>query len=196
MKLFISASSWFLLIVGAALMVLPLQWFPSFYDARYTGAASLIGAFAIQFVPKLLGAPHDARKESAVREFQFLITLFIMANAAGELGLFYLFKNGFQYDKLLHFSISFVSVWRIPVLLEKRYDVRPKRALGIVLASVILAGILWEVYEFIADAVWHTRLDGVFGTSIRSNTIADLTTNGIGAISGAFVALYRLRKVE
>lgn len=196
MKLFIALSSWLLVLMGTVLMAAPVEWFPPFYDARYTGIALLLGALVIQLIPRFFRVVKDYKKNGAVDEFQFLITLFIIGNAAGELGFFHIFQDSFQYDKLLHFSTSFASVWRMPSLLERRYGLEPIRAVIFTLAGILVSGALWEVYEFGVDAVWHTRLHGVFGSDVRPDTIADIALNSLGALAGAAASLYKAKQIS
>src|ERR1043165_6404857 len=51
MKKFITICSGFFFIVGIALLMLPKSWFPSFYDPRYMGVASIAGVLLIQLLP-------------------------------------------------------------------------------------------------------------------------------------------------
>lgn len=196
MRVFITLASWILVLVGAVLVVAPLAWFPPFYDARYTGLASLLGGLIIPLIPRFFTVSKEEKKDTAVLEFQFLLTLFMIANTIGELGFFRVFQGRFQYDKLLHFGISFVSVWRMPELLERRYEIRAKRAIAITTCGIIAAGMLWEVYEFLVDSVWHTRLLGVFGSDVRPDTIADIIWNSVGAASGAALAFHKARQLR
>lgn len=196
MKLFITLSSVVLVLAGVMLLVVPVRWFPSFYDARYSGLASLLGALITQLIPKFFGASGDSKEDRAVCEFQFLLTVFVIGNTAGELGLFHIFQNAFQYDKLLHFGISFISTWRMPALFEQRYAIRPIRATLLTLVGIIIVGVVWEGYEFLVDLVWHTRLFGVFGSNVRPDTIADIIWNSVGAASGAALAFHKTRQLK
>jgi hypothetical protein len=191
---FIALSSVILVLAGVVLLVLPVGWFPSFYDARYSGLAALLGALVIQLIPRFFGISGDSEKDGPVREFQLLLTAFIIGNTAGELGLFHIFHTTFQYDKLLHFGISFISAWRMPALVERRYGIKPVRALLAALIGVIIIGVLWEGYEFAVDAVWETRLHGTFGNNVRPDTIADIVSNTLGAVCGALLTILKARQ--
>jgi hypothetical protein len=198
MKRFSSFSAWLLLIVSALLLILPSHWFPSFYDVRYSGSAALLGALIIRFSPRLFwvnDSAHSAdKKNQAVDEFQFLLSIFILSNVAGELGLFRLYRAGFQYDKLLHFGISFISAYRLPNLLNRRFDISFTRAFLVIFAGILLVGVGWELYEFSLDAVLGTHLYGVYGENISTDTWLDLASDLIGIFIGIGLAVAEHKK--
>jgi len=92
MKLFIRISIITLLFAGLILVSFPVNWFPSFYDVRYLGLAAIVSVAAIVILPWILAvltdAADDKNKKQAINLFQFLLTISIMLNALGDLGLY------------------------------------------------------------------------------------------------------------
>ena len=194
MKLFSYISICILLCVGVVLLVLPVSWFPSFYDVRYMGIASFVDAAIILLVPIFLRvAPDDPdaeRKNKGVDLLQFLLTVILINNALRDLGLYQLYKWGFQYDKVIHFGNSFLCTLYIPRILQSRFGMLKNYTVGMAFTVVVLFGIFWEVYEFTMDAMLGTHLYGVYGMFDTSDTVFDLLFNTIGVLSGISASLY------
>jgi uncharacterized membrane protein len=97
-----------------------------------------------------------------------------------------------HYDKIVHFSSGAAlaaAVYDILNCLTKRGVFRstPRRRMVIAVAmSFLVAGVSWEVYEYLGDVVFHT--DRV---QSRLDTIHDLISNFCGAVLAA--SILRLR---
>ena len=194
MKLFIRISVIALVFVGLILLLFPVDWFPSFYDVRYMGLAVFGGAAAIIILPRILnaltGATDDKNKKQAVNLFQFLLTVAMTSNALGDLGSYQLYKIGFQYDKLIHFSNSLLGVFIGAIVLYKLFEIRLPHAIAIAFIAVIVCGIGWEVFERISDFLFKTHIAGVYASDVSNDTKFDLLFDAIGAISGAILIYY------
>jgi hypothetical protein len=192
MKLFCKVSFYILVLVGIALLVLPISWFPAFYDVRYMGIAAIVSALAIIAVPFYLHVPQSEpgamQKNYAVDTFQFFLTLAVMSNALGDLGLYQLYKVGFEFDKVIHFLNPFLAVLVVSYLLEYRFGKLRNYAIAMTVMIVLLSGIVWELFEFTADQVLGTRIYGINGLNVNADTTFDLMFDTLGAISGAVLA--------
>ena len=179
-------------------MSFPVRWFPSFFDVRYMGIAALVCAAAIFFLPKALfvatGAPNAEKKNKAVDLFQFGLALAIINNALGDMGLYQLYKVGFEYDKFIHLITSFLAVLIIAVVLEGRFEVSAFYSTLAALMIVVVAGLFWELFEYLSDVVFKTHIYGVYGININSDTQFDILSNIIGAIAGVFVLILKKKK--
>jgi len=191
MKLFIKISVVVSLFAGFVLLLFPVDWFPSFYDARYMGLAAIGGAAAIIILPRILnaltGAADDKNKKQAINLFQLLLAVSIISNALGDLGSYQLYKIGFQYDKLVHFSTSLLGVFIGAIILRKLFEIRLSSAAVFAFIAVIICGIGWEVFERLSDFLFKTHIAGVYASDISNDTKFDLLSNAIGAISGAIL---------
>lgn len=191
MKLFITISIIALLFAGLILASFPVSWFPHFYDVRYMGLAAIGSAAAIIILPRVFNALTDAadakNKKQVINLFQFLLTVSIMSNALGDLGFYQLYKIGFQYDKLVHFSTSLLGVFIGAIILHKLFEIHLSYAVVFAFIAVIACGIGWEVFERISDFLFKTHIAGVYASDISNDTKFDLLSGAIGAVSGAIL---------
>lgn len=199
MKKFVKFSIIFLLVSGIILLISPVRWFPSFYDVRYMGIGAIVCAAAIFFLPKAFFVPADApraeKKNKTADLFQFGLALAVFNNALGDMGLYQLYKVGFEYDKFIHLTTSFLAVLIIAVVLEGRFEVRPFYSVMAALLVVVFAGLAWELYEYLLDVVFKTHLYGVYGVNINSDTQFDILSNTFGAIFGALILFLKRRRI-
>ncbi|MBU1102348.1 hypothetical protein KJ853_01675 [Patescibacteria group bacterium] len=197
MNKFIKALIYFLLIGGIILLVFPVRWFPSFYDVRYMGWMALAGSAIIFFLPGLIFAPKKAaetsKKNRVALWLQYFLAFTFAANAFGDLGLYKLYQYGFEFDKALHFLISLLAVIILPFVLGERWKIRPAYAVLISFFTVVVFGVGWEVYEYLADLLLKTHISGVYGLDISADTKADLLFDFLGSATGVISWVY-LRK--
>jgi len=191
MKLFIKISIIALLFAGLILVSFPINWFPLFYDVQYMGLAAIGGVAVIIILPRILnaltGATDDKNKKQAINLFQFLLTVAVISNALGDLGLYQLYKIGFQYDKLIHFSTSLLGVFIGAIILHKLFEIRLSYAVVFAFITVIICGIGWEFWERLCDFLFKTRIAGVYASDISNDTKFDLLFGAIGAVSGVIL---------
>ncbi len=160
------------------------------------GFAALAGAAIIVFVPLLLylpiGSADPDKKKSAAHFLRFILALAITSNALGDLGLYQLYRVGFEFDKLVHLSTSLASTFILPIILNKRFSMRMPYAIAISFATLLILGVGWEVFERLADFSWETHISGVYGLDINNDTKFDLVFDAIGSVSGAIASIARL----
>ena len=166
MKLFPNLAITFFVLSGIVLLVTPQAWWPSYYDLPYMGWAALVCAVAIALVPTHFKTP--------------LAVMFLL-NASGDLGLYQLYKHGFEYDKLIHFVTPLIAT----LALARMWGM--KRAALIVVACAIT----WELFEFLVDQYFKTRIFGVYHLFILRDTIMDIVFNMMGVMIAFAVTQFR-----
>ncbi|MEK7583530.1 MAG: hypothetical protein AAB483_03985 [Patescibacteria group bacterium] len=160
----------FFIVAGVTLLVTPHAWWPKYYDVTYMGIAALVCAVAIWRVPARLKTP---------------LAIILLLNASGDLGLYQLYKYGFEYDKVIHLASPLIAT----LALARFWNLR--RAVIIVL----VCGIAWELFEFLVDRYFKTRIFGVYHLFIWRDTILDMVLDGMGvAIAYLFLRLKSSRK--
>jgi hypothetical protein len=189
MNTFVEFSIVLFLCAGIILLVLPVSWFPTFYDVRYMGYAALTYVVLVTFLPRLFRVSENesdvGRKKYAVDLFQFALAFTFISNAVGDLGLYQLYKIGFEFDKLLHFITPFLGVILISMFLNQWWEVMPKYSIVIALGFIIFCSVAWEIYEYLADVILKTHISGVYGLNISVDTKFDLFYDAFGAALGA-----------
>jgi hypothetical protein len=195
MKLFPKIIFGLLLSGGILMTFLPISWFPSFYDVRYSGWSMIGGALLIYFVPLLLKVPADSnkaqQKNQATALLQLLITVAILADALGALGFYELYEYGIPYSYILHVVIPFISVIILTKVINLRFEIDLIRSALLALAIVLICGIGWEIYENLNDHFLGTHLTGPSPTSHQNTTILNLIEDIIGSFIGFFSILYK-----
>lgn len=195
-KLFTGLAAIFFVLASLVLWALPGKLVPGFYDRYYMIIANLLSVGIIYGLPRLFAVPQDApdapTKNQVVDYFQLFLTAIIMGDALGNYGLYELYKVGFEFDKLLHFAVTFSSLLILPRLVEARFSMRPRRAMLLIFFIIISCGVLWEVYEFLADFILGTHLFGVFHSGdISQDTKMDLLCDVGGSTLGLMVGWVR-----
>lgn len=150
----------FFLISSCVLLITPHSWWPEYYDVTYFGIAALVCAVAIWRVPAQLKTP---------------LAIILLLNASGDLGLYQLYKYGFEYDKLIHFVSPLIAT----LALARMWGI--KRAAIVVIAFAIT----WELFEFFIDQYFKTRLFGVYHLFIWRDTAWDLIID-VGGVTMAY----------
>lgn len=194
MNIFVRWTIILLAVAGVILLIFPVPWFPSFYDVRYMGWAALGGVVLIFALPWLArvkeGAPDAGRKNKAADLMQMFLAFMIASNALGDLGLYKLYKIGFEYDKVLHFFTPFLGVIFVSLFLSGRFGISKAKSIAIAVAIFLACGVSWEVYEYLADMYLKTHISGVYGVDISTDTKFDLLFDLIGSSSGAVGAVF------
>lgn len=191
MKLCIKISIFTLTLAGVCLLILPAQVFPSFYDIRYMGIASLLGALTIYGLPRFLqvkeSTPNATQKNKAVDLFQLLLAFIIFSNALGDLGLYQLYKVGFEFDKFIHFLNPFLVALLLPTILQERFEIRKSYSIALACFVVCIGGVAWELFEYAADQILETHIYGVYGSDISHDTKFDIVFDLMGGLVGIIV---------
>lgn len=182
-----------LALAGVVLLFAPVSWFPSFYDVRYMGFAALVGPAVVFLLSKWLRVstedPRAEEKNRAVDLLQFWMSLVILVNALGDLGLYQLYRIGFEFDKVVHFSVALMTMVVVPRILILRFRIRTFQAYAITFGIAFVGSFVWELYELFMDWMWHTRLLGVNGLDVPRDTAWDIVYDMAGILTGLFFAL-------
>lgn len=156
----------FFVIAGLVLLLTDKAIWPTYYDLPYMGWASLVCALVIFLIPQ---------------RFKFALAIILLLNASGDLGLYELYRSGFEYDKFIHFTSPLIAT----LALAHAYGLR--RAIMIVIAGAIA----WELFEFGADALIKTHLFGVFRHQIFRDTVIDFLCNIAGIAIASLLYYYK-----
>jgi len=172
---------------------LPISWFPSFYDVRYSGWSMIFGALIIYIVPRLFGVPSTiegaAEKNYGADLLRFLLALAIMADALGALGFYELYQYGFPFSYCLHVIMPFIGAILLARVINSRFGVKIIKAALISLIFILLWALIWEIFENMSDLYLNTHLVGLGQTNSNNTTIANLIQDAIGASCGLILIL-------
>ena len=183
MKLFPKLAIGFFVVSGVILLVTPHSIWPSFYDLPYMGWAALVCALAIWILPKV--GPWDPFK---VRPLQTALAVILLFNASGDLGLYELYRYGFEYDKIIHFVSPLIATLALaPACRQAGEPLGIRKAIAI----VISCAFAWELFEFLSDAIIKTHLFGVFRHQIFRDTVLDFGMNILGVATGSILRYYK-----
>lgn len=181
------------IIAGLVLILGEQEWFPEFYRPQFMGIIAFISAFLIVLPRLIFQFPDDPLKQKTLNFFQNVLVAGLVLNSLGALGLFQLYKIGFEYDKLLHFIVPFLSVIAFNRFGLDWYGWSFGKSIILSTVLVILGGFLWEFFEFFGDNLLKTEMSGYYGKFIVKDTVWDLIINFFGVIAGilSFVFIKR-----
>lgn len=187
------------IIGGLILLFGKGEWFPEFYNPQFMGIMGLISAFLI-VLPRLIFRQNQSyevkpRKIEALDFIQNSLAIVLLLNAAGALGLFQLYKVGFEYDKLLHFIVPAVSVFALVYFSFYWYQVKFGKSLFLAIISVFLLGFVWELFELFGDRNFGTEMLGYYGEFVNKDTFWDLALNVLGIAAGAIVSIKKINRI-
>ena len=163
--------------IGLLLLVTPRSWWPGFYDLPYMGIAALVCVGAIMLFWK-------------VPTLQTMLAAILLLNGLGDLGLYELYKIGFEYDKLVHFLSPAIGVAMGSKFLMARYGLSIKKSLAITFTVAAIVSVGWEVFELIADGTFGTHLSGVYGSYVSEDTRHDLFSDVFGMFAGSLMFIF------
>jgi len=181
----INLSIYFLIIAGLILLFGNKRWWPNFYTPIYF-SITFLSSVIIIILPKFIFRTNDQCRKDSVILLQFVIAIALILNALGELGFYQLYKYGFQYDKVIHFTSSFLFVVVLTSFIEMWNNISLKRALRIGIILVLLGSILWEFFEFSSDLIFKTSEFGIYGQNKISDTIFDIIFDMIGMVTSIY----------
>lgn len=153
-----------------------------------------VAAFILTFIPslifKLIKLKPDKTLSLAVIIFIF-ISLYL-----GTLNNFYRYE---WWDTMLHFlSGSILGLFAIIIL--KKYNknnslkgYNPIFVLIFILSFSALCGVIWEVYEFTIDNLFHLDMQGVKISGV-TDTMIDLISDLIGSIFAYIYYYFSFKK--
>lgn len=189
MNIFIKILSVLYIVAGVLFLSGPSDWFPSFYHTPSMGILAFASAFLI-WLPRFILKKH---KESAhFIKFQFLITLGVLINGLGGLGLYKLYLIGFEYDKLTHFVTPLFLTFAFFILFKHMWGWSFKKSLLSSAILVLIFGFLWEGFEQATNLILDENIFvlGGGGSALR-DTVLDIVANILGIATASF---YILRK--
>jgi len=183
------------IIAGLILIFGKREWFPEFYRPQFMGIIAFVSAFLIVLPSLIFQFPDDSLKQKTLIFFQNVLVVGLALNSLGALGLFQLYKIGFEYDKLIHFIVPFLSVMAFSRFGINWYGWSFKKSIILSVVLVILGGFLWELFEFFGDRLFKTEMSGYYGKFIVKDTVWDLAMNLFGVIGGilSFVFIKKTR---
>lgn len=190
---FLKISIWLFLAAGFILFIGEKKWFPVFYDHNLFAAGSLVSAFAI-ILPAFIFRSNDQKKKESLLNFQVALSVSLMLNGGGALGLFQLYKIGFEYDKLVHFAVAFIATISLSHFLFRWYGLDFKKSVILSAVFLVFAGLVWELFEFLTDLILGTKTFGIYGMDIERDTKFDLIFDIFGAISASLFLFFRKNK--
>lgn len=185
---FLKLSSLLLCTTGLVLIFGPRNWFPAFYNPIYMGIVSLVSPILI-YLPKFFLQKSTPRKRNLILQMRSVIAFSLLVNVAGELGLFQLYKFGFEYDKFAHFLVPMLFAFILSESLREWEHFSQKKIFLITFIIVFASGILWELFEILSDYFFKTQEWGVYGDHVASDTYKDMFFNALGTLSGIIVSM-------
>ena len=163
-------------------------WFPDFYNPKFMAMAAFVSAFLI-ILPRLIyKAKGDPKKQQLLNLLEVSLIIGLGLSGLGGLGLFRLSGAGFEYDKLIHFFIPFIYTVVICCFGSQWYGWSFKKSVVLGATLIFMGGIVWEIFEFLADTLFGTQMRGYYGQYIAKDTTLDMIFNAFGIISGIFVS--------
>lgn len=188
--IFTQAAAYGLIFIALILIFGRKSWWPSYYSPIYFGLTFLASAFLIIFSQYIFKSP-DSRRQEAIIFLRFVLALALIFNALGELYFYQLYKYGIQYDKLIHFTSSFLFVAALTFFYEKWYNLNLNQALKKAVIIVIISGLLWEIFEFSSDFFFKTSEFGVYGQLKTIDTTFDILSDLLGITVGSIFISWR-----
>ncbi|HUT96246.1 MAG TPA: hypothetical protein VMW82_01615 [Candidatus Paceibacterota bacterium] len=163
-------------------------WFPDFYNPKFMAMAAFASAFLI-ILPRLIyKVKDDPKKQQSLNLLEVSLIIGLGLSGLGGLGLFRLSEAGFEYDKLIHFLVPFIFTIVICYFGSQWYGWSFKKSVILGASLVFIGGIIWEIFEFLADTLLGTQMRGYYGEFIVKDTTLDMIFNMLGIISGVLVS--------
>lgn len=187
------------LLLALWVFLVPEAWLPKSISHQNFYALLLLLSAILVYLPLLLvGDKHTIRKKNLVRNMQSGMAFSLILNNAGEFGLYGLYQYGFEYDKFCHFIVPMIFAFILAESLRAWEHFSRWKIVWLTLLIVVASGVVWEGFEFTADYFLNTKIWGVYGQSVITDTIQDVLFDTAGAIAGIIVFLipskYQVRK--
>lgn len=193
MKIFVRLAVALYLFAAVVLALVPAGSLPTFYKQNVMSALAFVSA-ALIVLPAFVFRSADPSKKRAVLELQVAVAVGLLINGAGGLGLYKLYKVGFQYDKLAHFLTAFILAVELTQFSERWFQKSPRQSLVAATLLTFFGGILWELLEFLSDRFLGTELLGGGTGLIREDTTLDVFMNTAGIALGALFFFWNRRR--
>lgn len=180
------------LFFGILFLIGKKSWFPDFYYTSFMAGTAFLSAFII-ILPRLIFKTTDSQKKSVLAKIQLRLSYCLILNGLGGMGLFKLYKIGFQYDKLIHFLVPFILCLTIVDFLNNWFGVEPEKIIYLTALLIIVLGVTWEFFEYATDAVFGSKTFGLYGLDITTDTLWDNIFNFLGIITAVLFKKFSLR---
>lgn len=167
------------------------EWgiFPDFYMPYLMGSLAFVSATLIYLPNLLYKKAGTTEKRSAIAYLHLTVAVGLLINGAGGLGLYKLYKVGFQYDKLTHFVTPLIFTLALTYLFQNWHGRRFGISLVFSSIIVLVASFLWEGLEYISDIFLGTHLFGGGSSEVITDTIGDIIANFLGVITASVVLI-------
>lgn len=175
---------------GLALLLFPKEWFPSFYQPVFMGLVALASPL-LAYLPKISVKADTPEKRRTVMRIRAMIMISLIMGGIGELGLYQLYRVGFEYDKLAHFTVSMFLTFMCAESLMAWGHRSSRKLSWFVAPAVLITGILWEGLEATSDTVFGTAVWGIDGEFIARDTLWDIYFDAFGILAGMVALLVR-----
>lgn len=192
MKTFLRITVAVYVLAGIVLALAPEGVLPTFYKQNVMSALAFASA-ALIMLPAWIFRSKEPAKQLSLLRLQTVIAAGLLINGAGGLGLYKLYKVGFQYDKLAHFLTALLFTVGLTRFYENWFGKSFKKSLIAAVLLTFFGGILWEFFEFASDRFLGTELLGGGTGLIWEDTTLDVVMNTFGIAIGA-VYLFRERR--
>lgn len=179
-------SSILLVTAGLVLLFGSKHWFPGFYSPVFMGVIALLSPCLI-YLPRFILKEDTPQKRKLLLEICSVIAFSLTVNMAGELGLYQLYKSGFEYDKFAHFGVSMLFAFILGETIREWQSLSSRKIVWLVFLIVFSSGILWEIFEATSDFLFKTQEWGVYGKHLTLDTYLDVSFNVLGALAGIVV---------
>lgn len=187
MKRFIRFSQIVFTLAGLILILGERHWFPDYYKPDLMGAISFAYAFLIHS-PVLVWRTEDARKIKYRLRLQLALALGLLLSGLGSLGLWGLYKIGFEYDKVVHFIFSFLLTFAGAQFLKEYYTLSWKRAIWWIILVMVPVSVVWELVELFSARVLEL---GFYGHWWDRDSIIDIILDLAGMGAGILSVLWK-----
>lgn len=124
---------------------------------------------------------------------EFFLALALVFNAFGANNLY---KQGFEYDSMLHFTNSFLVtiVFLLFILgvnkkIFSSWIIPPLLAAG----AIIIFGISFEFFEYYGDILFGTLMYGQLGQPY--DTLIDMSFNVLGGLTASLIIVYKHKEL-
>ncbi|MBI5401710.1 DUF2238 domain-containing protein [Candidatus Wolfebacteria bacterium] len=192
---FINFSITIFIVAGLLLFIGKKNWFPGFYNPDFMSAMSFIAVLII-ILPSFLFKAENSNKQKVVVKIQNTLAATLILNGIGSLGGFKLYLIGFEYDKLVHFLVSFILFFGLVDFISDWKEISYKKAIIISIIIIFSIGVAWEILEFLFDFFFKTQTLGVYGKDTIKDTAFDLIYNTLGLLSATFLKFFRREKSD
>ena len=192
MKIFIRTAVAFYVIAGVVLAFADPDVLPVFYQPSVMSTLAFVSALLI-VAPRAVFWPKDENGRRALERLQGIITAGLIINGFGGLGLYKLYRIGFEYDKFAHFVTSLIFTIGLVYFLRDWFGKNFRKAVVFSSLIVLVGGILWEFLEALSDIIFDTNFLGGGTGAIRADTTMDMVMNVVGIAVGIIWVVRRKR---